>query len=310
MPCQGAARRGNKAGMWFRNLLMPVLLFILALPLVGCVSKRQHDEVLADLQKARLESAERGRRIAALEAEVAKLNADMAERDRKLQEATTTQADLTKKVDDLTLMNAELSERLRKAGQSVEQLATERGSLSSALAETRRKLEELARLQAAAEARAAQFRDLQAKLQKLIDAGELEVVMRSGRMILALPNDVLFDSGKTDIKPVGRQTIAKVAAVLKTMGDRKFQVAGHTDNVKIQSARFPSNWELSTARAVEVTKLLISSGMDPQSLSAAGYAELDPVASNDTPEGRQKNRRIEISLVPDLNELVSVSPAK
>jgi chemotaxis protein MotB len=270
----------------------------------GCVSQRQYDEALADLQKARLESADRARRIATLEADVARLGVDMADRDKKLADATTTQADLTRKVDDLTLMNAELAERLRKAGQSVEQLASERGNLSSALAETRRKLEELSRLQAAAEARAAQFRDLQEKLKKLVDAGELTVVMRAGRMILALPNDVLFDSGKTDIKPIGKQTITKVAEVLRTLAGRKFQVAGHTDDVKIQSPRFPSNWELSTARAVEVTKLLVGGGMPETTLSAAGYGEFDPVMANDTPENRQKNRRIEITLVPDLNELI------
>lgn len=280
-------------------------LALCLVPATGCVSQRQYDEALADLQKVRLESAERARSIGKLEADVAKLAQDMAERDRKLADATTTEADLTKKVDDLTLMNAELAERLRKAGQSVEQLASERGNLSSALAETRRKLEELSRLQAAAEARAAQFRDLQAKLKKLVDAGELTVVMRAGRMILALPNDVLFDSGKTDVKPIGKATIQKVAEVLKTLADRKFQVAGHTDDVKIQSPRFPSNWELSTARAVEVTKLLIGGGMGAGTLSAAGYGEFDPVVANDTPENRQKNRRIEITLVPDLNELIA-----
>ena len=113
-------------------------------------------------------------------------------------------------------------------------------------------------------------------------------------------DDVLFDSAKTELKPAGRVALRGIADVLRTMPERRFQVAGHTDDKKIQSARFPSNWELSTARAVEVVKLLIESGMSPSSLSAAGFGEFAPVSPNDTPEGRGKNRRIEIALVPPV----------
>jgi chemotaxis protein MotB len=114
---------------------------------------------------------------------------------------------------------------------------------------------------------------------------------------------VLFDSGKTALKADGKDAIGKVAQVLTTIEDRHFLVGGHTDNVPIKNAKFPSNWELSTARAVEVTKLLIAGGMKPQVLGAAGYAEADPVASNDTPEGKAQNRRIEIVLEPNLSDL-------
>jgi chemotaxis protein MotB len=141
----------------------------------------------------------------------------------------------------------------------------------------------------------------------MIDAGQLKVVMRDGRMLLELQNDVLFDSGKTELKDVGRKTLVQVAEVLRTLPDRRFQVAGHTDNVKIQTSRFPSNWELSTARAVEVLKLLVESGMDPRNVSAAGYGEFAPVATNDTPDGRARNRRIEIALQPNLAELAAVT---
>ena len=91
------------------------------------------------------------------------------------------------------------------------------------------------------------------------------------------------------------------------MPDRRFQVAGPPDNDKISTPRFPSNWELSTARAVEVVKLLVDAGMDSRNLSAAGYGEFAPVESNDTPEGRGKNRRIEITLVPNLEELPAIA---
>jgi chemotaxis protein MotB len=114
---------------------------------------------------------------------------------------------------------------------------------------------------------------------------------------------VLFDSGKTVIKPAGQTALARVAQVLAGITDRKYQVAGHTDDVPIHSARFPSNWQLSTARAVEVVNFLITGGMKAQQLSAAGYGEFDPVAPNDTPENRALNRRIEIVLEPNLADL-------
>lgn len=88
--------------------------------------------------------------------------------------------------------------------------------------------------------------------------------------------------------------------------DRKYQVAGHTDDVPIHTARFASNWELSTARAVEVVRFLISNGMKPQQLSAAGFGEFDPAVPNDSTEHRAQNRRIEIVLLPNLSELPSL----
>jgi chemotaxis protein MotB len=140
----------------------------------------------------------------------------------------------------------------------------------------------------------------------MIDAGQLKVVIRDGRMLIALESDVLFDLGKTTIKPAGEAALAKLAPVLAGITDRKYQVAGHTDDVPIHTARFPSNWELSTARAVEVGRFLVSSGMKPQQVSAAGFGEFDPVVANDTPENRMLNRRIEIVLQTNLSDLPSL----
>jgi chemotaxis protein MotB len=140
----------------------------------------------------------------------------------------------------------------------------------------------------------------------MIDAGQLKVALRNGHMVIQLANDVLFDSGRTDIKPTGQVAIKQVAVILKTIPDRHFQVAGDTDNVPIQTSLFPSNWELSTRRAVEVVRLLVAQGLRPEALSAAGYGEFDPIAPNDTAQNRQRNRRIEITLEPNINELVAV----
>jgi chemotaxis protein MotB len=89
--------------------------------------------------------------------------------------------------------------------------------------------------------------------------------------------------------------------VLAELDDRRFQVEGHTDNVPIATERFPSNWELSSARALSVVQLLVRGGVAPESLSGAGYGEFQPVASNDDRESRRRNRRIEIVMLPNLD---------
>jgi len=159
--------------------------------------------------------------------------------------------------------------------------------------------------------RAKTLDDLQTKFKKMIDAGHLKVTTRHGRVVLQLHNDVLFDTGEADVKPAGKTALAEIAATLRGVGAKRFQVAGHTDNQPITTEKkklFPTNWELSTARAIAVVKLLTSDGVDPTTLSAAGYGPYDPVSPNGTPDGQAKNRRIEITLVPNVTALVPTSP--
>jgi len=140
----------------------------------------------------------------------------------------------------------------------------------------------------------------------MIDAGDLSVILRSGRMVVVLPNDVLFDSGHASVNAHGREMLAQLATALATFRGRRFQVAGHTDNEPIRYSGFHSNWDLSAERALAVVGLLIQGGMPEASLAAAGYGEFDPVGNNTAPDGRAKNRRIEITLQPNIDELVAV----
>jgi chemotaxis protein MotB len=211
--------------------------------------------------------------------------------------------DLRKRLDATSAELTDIKQKLTALGANFETVSSERGQLQAGLQDAQQRLEELRKQKALAEARAATFRTLVEKLRSMIDSGQIKVTIRNGRMLIALPNDVLFDSGKTAVKPDGKAAIAKIAQVLATIPDRRFLVVGHTDNVPIKTARFPSNWELSTARAVEVAQLLITGGMRPQVLGAAGYAEFDPAGANDTPELRAQNRRIEIVLEPNLADL-------
>jgi chemotaxis protein MotB len=138
------------------------------------------------------------------------------------------------------------------------------------------------------------------QFKSLIDAGQLQVSIVDGRMVINLPQDILFDSGSAKLSPQGTETLQEVARVLAEI-NREFQVEGHTDNVPIHSQRFPSNWELSSARALSVVHLLVGNGVNPDKLSGAGYGEHQPNASNEDKEGRKLNRRIEIVMLPNLD---------
>ncbi|MCG8556006.1 MAG: OmpA family protein [Proteobacteria bacterium] len=152
----------------------------------------------------------------------------------------------------------------------------------------------------------AEFKALTRQFQRMIDSGKLEVVFRRGRMVVKMPAAVLFPSGSDELSKDGRQAVRQVARVLRRDKTRRFTVGGHTDTVPIRNEEFKSNWELSTARAVTVTEVLIDSGMRAPNLVAAGFAQYDPVASNKTKRGRHRNRRIEIVLEPYLRKLRAV----
>lgn len=275
----------------------------------GCVREEQYQEVLRDLQRLRLEQSALKDRLIVLDREIASLRGKILERDRRLAEDTLVHAELMKRIDEASLINAELSERLRKAGQSVKDLSGERTELSKALAETRVKLEEMAKKQAAAEARLAQLKDLAKKLDRPSAEGRASTVMRRGQAMIEIPADHLFAAGKSQLTAAGKITLGEIARALKALPGRRFQVAAHTDDVKTDKARGANPWELSSARAVEVTKALLAQGMDPATLSAAGFADSTPAAPNDTEENRKKNRRIEIVLVPTAEEMVSLPGA-
>ena len=236
-----------------------------------------------------------------LEAKQTELDATVKDRNALRQE----NAKLQGQVDDLNKQIADLKKQMDQVKAYGKGKADEAGALAAGMDNLQKRLDELEKQKKVAEERAAMFRSLVEKLRSMVDAGKIKVQVRNGRMLLVLPNDILFDSGKTELKTEGKEAIANVAKVLASM-DRHFLVAGHTDNIAIKTKRFQSNWELSTQRAVEVVRLLIDNGMKPSQVGAAGYAEYDPAASNSTPEGQAQNRRIEIVVEPNLSELPSL----
>jgi chemotaxis protein MotB len=219
---------------------------------------------------------------------------------RALDKLEQDQRELQDRFKGVAAENAELNERLRQMGMNVE-------DSKKSMSDMNKLIDELKARDRAAQARLATFRGMLEKFQKMIQSGQLRVRIQRGRMVVELSENILFDSGKDALKPEGKTALTEVASVLASIQNRDFQIAGHTDNKPIKSARFPSNWELSTARGVVVARFLAENGVPEVRLSAAGYADTQPVASNDTPEGRAQNRRIEIVLQPNLDELPDLS---
>ncbi len=179
----------------------------------------------------------------------------------------------------------------------------ERGELKASLAETQKALSEMQAREEEQKKRLQEFTDLTKKFKKLINAGTLSVRMVEGKMVVSLGSDVLFPSGSAKLSDKGQQTIKDVTAQLVSIPDKKYQVEGHTDNVPISTAAFASNWELASARALTVVKTMMQNSMPTTRLSAASFADAQPISANDTPEGKALNRRIEIVIVPDLSSL-------
>jgi chemotaxis protein MotB len=219
-----------------------------------------------------------------------------------LKDLDKCKADLASTKNNLSTVEAErnkMKDELSSLGGQKEELAKKLGA-------TAKEIEELRKSRAAAEARMKAYKDMVAKLKSMIDSGKISVKNRRGRLVVQLSDKILFESGKTKLKVEGQTALEQLAGVLKDIADRDFLVTGNTDNVPIKSKQFKSNWELSAARAVEVVKFLQEKGVDPKHLGAAGYSEYDPVGDNGTDDGKKENRRIEIVLMPNIDELPKI----
>ena len=145
------------------------------------------------------------------------------------------------------------------------------------------------------------YEDLMKEMKGEIAQGQVTITELKGKLTLDVVDKILFDSGEAEVKPEGLAVLQRVIEILKGVNDKFIRIEGHTDNVKIGGAlvkKYPSNWELSAARALNVTRYLERQGIDPNLLAAVAYGEYKPVADNSTNEGRAKNRRIAIILQP------------
>ncbi|MEM7160581.1 MAG: OmpA family protein [Myxococcota bacterium] len=251
-----------------RALLALSLSALVVLP--GC-KRKELEQQLAEVQDT----------LTKTEAELGRQKKD---NERLKGENQTYQERIAELEGELAMIEKQLSDLTAKAGTTAKELAELRAE------KAKREKELLV------------YRNLIDQLKALVDAGTINIAFRKGRMVVQLSNAILFDSGKSKLRPEGRTAIASLATALQSV-NREFLVGGHTDNIPIKTARYPSNWELSTARAVSVVKGIIDAGYPAGKIGAAGYGENDPVGDNTTEEGREQNRRIEIILMPNLGEI-------
>jgi len=199
---------------------------------------------------------------------------------------------------DQTKAAADCKTALAAGTQKATGLEAQLAQLSTNLNASKEELATLRTQRAEADKRLAAMEDIQKQFARMIDAGQLKVSARRGSLVLSLPSEVLFASGSAEVSEKGQLAVLEIGITLKRLADRRFLVLGHTDDQPLKGSTLQDNWELSTARALNVTRTLVKAGMDPKNLVPAGVGEHDPLGKD-----RAKNRRIEIALLPAISEL-------
>jgi len=251
--------------------------------------QKKHDDLAA-------ENAALTSRNDALLAELAgtkeKLATDLAyvtgQRDKAVSDKEELDRILESKSDSLSQTIFELRRKVADLDAENAKLKAENAGLVKAREEQVRKV-------------SSTYESLLEKMKSEISKGQVTISELKGKLTVNMVDSILFDSGKAEVKRGGLEILGKVISFLKDVNDKSIRIEGHTDNVQISRAlakRYPTNWELSSARAINVARHLQDQGIDPGNLSAVAYGEWKPVATNDSAEGKAKNRRIEIILVP------------
>src|SRR5512143_2556876 len=288
-----------------------ICVLLVLMSLFGCVTTKEYNARLADIDglkgnvsslQEKLIETEADKATALAEGAGLQTELDGLKKQNKILQDDNANLDglLKAKKDELSAKIAGLRDTVSEKEDEIESLKTQIAALNqekeAAVKEKERSVAEMKKT----------YDSLMGEMNQEIKKGEITITQLKDKLSVNLVEKILFDSGSAEIKKDGKKVLDRVAEILAKVTDKQVRVAGYTDNVPISprlAARFPSNWELSTARATTVARYLQDKGINPGVLSASGYSEYRPVASNDTEEGRAKNRRIDIDLVPlELNK--------
>ena len=269
------------------NVISTLAMVVGATAWSGCVMKSKWEAEVAKNSKltGRLRTAEelaadRQKRIVRLTQELNGVKAALEKTKKELADVKEAMGDkLAEKMKMLRRQQAEIQKQMDEINKS-----------RWARAELARIKTEMARQKELNE-------KLRGSFAKMISAGRLKLINRHGRLVIQMRSKILFSSGKATLTKAGVEALTELALILKGI-NRHFQVAGHTDNIPTRKRRYKDNWALSGHRSTVVTRLLEKNGVPSRRLSAAGFSQHDPVANNDTDDGRALNRRIEITLLP------------
>lgn len=303
--------------------------FILVMFSSCIVSKKKYDDLLAQKVRTEADLADRSTELDRANADIADLNEKLS----KLKEDTTNLgidlrntskmlAGLEKEHDQLNsnyknlLTNsgrlnrdmAQQQEQLLAIQENLERTRTLNDSLSNSLAEREKKVKELEQVLANKD-KAVQ--DLKNKISSALlnfKENDISVKIKNGKVYVSLAEQLLFGSGSVQIDNKGVSALQQLAKAIKDQKDINIMVEGHTDNVPIskKSAYMNDNWDLSVMRATSITRILTRAGVSPEQITASGRSEYVPLAQNNAPENKQKNRRSEIIITPNLDELFRI----
>lgn len=311
-----------------------LLLFLLLSGfLTSCVvSKKKFDDMLAQKIKAEGDLADQSKKLDEAQASLTKLNASL----KKLKDDSTGLADNLqagkKKLADLNTeyekLNANYKTSLNKSGKLNQDLAQQRDQLLAIqdnLEKTRKANDSLSTSLAEREKKVAELEDVLARKDKAVQdlkaritnallnfkENDLTVKVKNGKVYVSLAEQLLFGSGSTIVDKKGAGALQQLAKALKDQKDIHVMIEGHTDNVPIstKSKYLEDNWDLSVLRATSISRILIKGGMSPNQITAGGKGEFSPIASNDNAQNKQKNRRTEIIVTPNLDELFKILDA-
>jgi len=215
--------------------------------------------------------------------------------------------------DEIARLNSRVNDLNKKIGElnsENDNLAKDANSTQSQLEENRRallnqqgKTKQLQDLLDAQRAKSTALRQKMAEALKGFNSDQLTVTQKDGKVYVSMQESLLFPSGSAVLNQQGVSALGKLAEVLNQNPEINIDVEGHTDSIPIR-IRFKDNWQLSTERALSIVRVMIDNyHVNPNNLIASGHSEYEPVASNATPEGRAKNRRTEIILTPNLDEM-------
>ena len=276
-----------------------MVVFLLSIMVGGCVSSSKFEKKVAEadgLNQSLRALQQKYDKLTAenndLKDQFKKLNGDFAQLSIQKDKITADRDELDKV---LKSKSDSLSKTINELREKTAALEMENASLKESVANLKKTKEEEVKSVSKT------YENLMQEMKGEIAQGQVAITELKGKLTVDVLDKILFASGEAEVKPEGLAVLQRVIDILKNVKDKAIRIEGHTDNVKIGGAlarKYATNWELSAARAINVTRYLQKQGIDPALLASVAYGEYKPVADNSTSEGRAKNRRIAIILQP------------
>ena len=276
-----------------------MVVFLLSIMVGGCVSSSKFEKKVAEADGL-------NQSLRALQQKYDKLTAENNDLKDQFKKLNGDFAQLSIQKDKITADRDELDKVLKSKSDSLSKTINELRGKTAALEMENASLKEgVANLKKTKEEEVKSvsktYENLMQEMKGEIAQGQVAITELKGKLTVDVLDKILFASGEAEVKPEGLAVLQRVIDILKNVKDKAIRIEGHTDNVKIGGAlarKYATNWELSAARAINVTRYIQKQGIDPALLASVAYGEYKPVADNSTSEGRAKNRRIAIILQP------------